>query len=121
MTLVAAVVAVLLGPATGLAAQPIRGGQYAACTPRSCDVVFRVTRDGRYVSGFFAAVRCRPSRVLNRIAIHADGTFRLDATRGAVRARIRGRFTSRSRATGTVRFRHPGCDSGAVGFNAGLE
>lgn len=112
----------LLGAAAGTrAAQPEPGAQYSACFGSQCQVVFTVTRDGRYVRGFYAAVRCGPSPVLSGMRIDRRGAFGLHGRRGKVTVTVRGRFRARAYARGTVRFQRTGCDSGAVRFAAALE
>jgi hypothetical protein len=49
--------AVLAAAPAVLAARPVPGGQYSVCSSSRCNVTFRITRDGRRVSGFFADLR----------------------------------------------------------------
>jgi hypothetical protein len=113
--------AFLGAPASVGAAQPKPGGQYGGCKGSSCELVFDVTRDGRYVRGFEAFNRCAyPPPVINGMRISRAGDFDFSGRRGSLRVTIHGRFTSRSRAVGTVRYRRRGCDSRAVHWAAAL-
>lgn len=112
--------AVLAAPASVGAAQPKPGGQYGGCNGSSCLLVFDVTRDGRYVRGFWAAVRCGPAPVINGMRIDRAGDFGFSGRRGSLWITIRGRFTSVSHAVGTVRYHHGGCDSRAVHWATAL-
>lgn len=110
----------LVAPASVGAAQPRPGGQYGGCSGSSCELAFDVARDGRYVSDFWAGVRCGPAPVVNGMRLNRAGDFGFSGRRGAFLITIGGRFTSISRAVGTVRYRRRRCDSGTVRWAAAL-
>jgi hypothetical protein len=117
---VVASLAFLAAPASVAAAQPKPGGQYGGCNGSSCLLAFDVTRNGRYVRGFWAGIRCGPAPVVNGMRINRAGDFGFLGRRGSVWITIHGRFTSASHAVGTVRYRRGSCDSPSVHWAAAL-
>lgn len=101
------------------AAQPAPGW-YGGCSGSSCAVTFKVDPSGHFVSSFFAGIACGPAPVYN-MRISRTGAFGFQGRRGAVWIAISGRFTSRSRASGSVRYHRGRCDSRTIHWAAALD
>jgi hypothetical protein len=129
-TVAGATAAALVIPASALAAAPLGGATYRDCATRDGTTVCKVNQlsvapSAKKVAKFVAFTRCAPVPFKAALAmkIAASGAFALTAKRTDVSGRtiqvvIRGKFVSVDRAKGTMRFTRPGCDTGAVKFDA---
>jgi hypothetical protein len=105
--------AVLALPLTATeAATPKKGGAYKGKTSQGWTVSFKVSRDGKRVKSFASSVTlaCDPGGTVSRpflppgsARIRKGGRFSREASRGdGTTYEYKGRFTSRSKAKGTL-------------------
>jgi hypothetical protein len=125
----ALVAAALLVPAATLAAMPLGGATYRECNVRdgvtTCKVnQLSVAPSAGKVTKFVAFTRCAPAPFKAPLVMKIDrtGAFaltakRTDVTSRAIQVAIRGKFVAADRAKGTMRFKRPGCDTGAIKFD----
>lgn len=116
----------LLVPASGIAARPAKGAVYVIKVAGKPEGRFATNKTGTKIGNFMGAGKsCNPVPLKKPVSmkIKRSGAYSFSGTRTDVigqtfTIKITGKFKTSKKASGTMRYTRPGCDSGTLKYTA---